>query len=421
MSELTTENSITTAKDSSRSETAPQSFEPGPGRDVVPSEGEIRGLFISDYRDADPRCAILVRQIILCHRAKNNSSERRKIIEAIKAGKEWQRIAPTWEKFVRRALARSVFATSHEIRKAPADEAVPDPVQTDHKGGSVAPVETDLAITKTSESNEVALAEINLECAIRVREKFNQEVVDRYCELMKAGVSLPPIKVFRVSGVLKVTDGQHRCRAAKKAGFETIKAIIVEGSEQDALKDALSANAQHGLPRSNKDKRRVAILGIQNFGHLSDRAIAEICQVSNTFIGEMKAELSAVDSSEPRTGRDGKSRRQPKRKSNPTESSADNDQSTAVPPAATQECMTAHEPSFTDSSSPATSDEKHTGLPSREDNDPEDDRADSVDAIWKRLTAILEPRIGPLTKEDRMELAVRLASYADSLCESQPS
>jgi hypothetical protein len=83
------------------------------GRISLPSEDEIRGLFVSVYREDDPRCAILVRQIIECHRAKISSPERLKIIGAIKAGKEWRRIAPTWEKFARRALARSVLAKSH--------------------------------------------------------------------------------------------------------------------------------------------------------------------------------------------------------------------------------------------------------------------------------------------------------------------
>jgi hypothetical protein len=100
-----------TAKESSRTKMAPQSFRYGAGMKVVPSEDEIRDLFVSEYRENDPRCAMLVRQIILCHQARN-SPKRRKIVEAIKLSKEWWRIAPTWEKFVRRALAWSAFAKS---------------------------------------------------------------------------------------------------------------------------------------------------------------------------------------------------------------------------------------------------------------------------------------------------------------------
>jgi hypothetical protein len=419
MTELTTE---TTAP---KIEASPAHSSSGRGRISLPSEDEIRGLFITEYHERDPRCAILVRQIFECHRAKNNSSERKKIVDAIKVAKEWRRIAPTWEKFVHRALSRRAFGGSFATRNAPECAAEPVPVKTDGVRESVVRPEGDAA-SKSDESTEVALGDIDLDCAIRVREKFNQEIVDKYAELIIEGVTLPPIKVFRVNGVLKVTDGQHRCRAAKKAGRETIKAIIVEGSEQEALMDALGANAQHGLPRSNKDKRRVAILGIENFGHLSDREIAKICAVSNTFIGVIKAELSAVDSSRPRMGKDGKMRRHPKRKTNSEERPEEADVPDSSRPASASDREDGEEASTSDATVPQMTPDTESSKRETEDAEDASDAAaeipgqseeSPVDIICHWLIPKLETKVASLTVEQREELAVRLVAYADDhLC-----
>lgn len=395
----------TTHTTPSQTQSAPAHSASRRGREALPSEDEICSLFLTEYRDGDPRCAILVKQIMECHRIKN-SSERRKIVEAIKVGNEWQRIAPTWRKFYDRALVRSAFSRSPTKPLDHGAEAVPVQPEgsSDPASGAGSPPSD-----PSGGAQEVPLADIDLDCAIRVREKLNQDVVDHYCDLIKRGVALPPIKIFRVGGVLKVTDGQHRCRGAAKAGRETIQAIIIEGSEKDALKDALGANAQHGLPRSNKDKRRVAILGIQNFGHLSDREIAAICQVSNTFIGEVRAQLSTADSSQPRTGKDGKARRLPRRKAATTKAPSTREAPADAPE--TQESTPDHElPGAHLPSGGETDAEK-----SHPENPPETGNDHSVNAVWRSLTALLEKRIPALSGDERAELAELLVTYADEL------
>lgn len=386
----------------------------------LPTESEIESLFVSEFRDNDPRCAILVRQIIETHRAKNNA-ERKKIVDAIKAGNEWQRIAATWEKFCRRALARSTFSQGDANRNNPGQEATPEPVSTKSACGEQRdPAGDGTTANFVLDGEEVALADIDLDCAIRVREKINQEVVERYCELMKAGANLPPIKVFRVDSVLKVADGQHRCRAAEKAGFDRIRAIVVEGTQQDALRAALGANAQHGLPRSNKDKRRVAMLGIENFGHLSDREIASICQVSNTFIGEIRAELSTADSSERRTGKDGKARRLPNRKK-ASEEGSDKPKNEDSSPSSSPSSSENEDEESTGSTVPQNRDPEPSKREAQDDansNDaaseiPEESAKSPVDALWQWLISALEAKVASLSRGQREELAVRLVAYAD--------
>jgi hypothetical protein len=72
---------------------------------------------------------------------------------------------------------------------------------------------------------------------------------------------------------------------------------------------SVGANASHGLRRTNGDKRRAVLVLLKDseWAQRSDRWIAEKCGVSNTFVaGLREAQLSTVDSSQVRLGKDGK-------------------------------------------------------------------------------------------------------------------
>ena len=77
-------------------------------------------------------------------------------------------------------------------------------------------------------------------------------------------------------------------------------------------KAGLGANHKHGLRRSNGDKRRSVEMALAEFGHLSDRLLAELCGVSVPTIGNIRHQLSIFDGS-PRMGKDGKLRALPVR------------------------------------------------------------------------------------------------------------
>src|SRR5579862_9238098 len=132
--------------------------------------------------------------------------------------------------------------------------------------------------------NNRRLSEIVLDSGLQSRAKVNMATVGEYTERMKAGDKFPPIDVFDVNGVYLLAGGVHRLLAAQKAGLDSFQVQVHHGSRADAVKFAIEDNCAHGLPRTNKDKRRAVQLAITDLSGLSDHVIAEICKVSQPFV-----------------------------------------------------------------------------------------------------------------------------------------
>ena len=133
------------------------------------------------------------------------------------------------------------------------------------------------------------------------------------CRSDGRGDRFPPVVVFQNDGEFIMADGFHRAKAARRARLKHILAEIRQGSRKDALRFALGANHKHGLRRTNGDKRRAVELALAEFGNQSDRLLAEMCGVSQTFVTNIRHQLIAVMSSAPRLGKDGKFRALPVR------------------------------------------------------------------------------------------------------------
>ena len=82
---------------------------------------------------------------------------------------------------------------------------------------------------------EIAIAEIELNSGIQVREAINGETVAEYAEDMKAGTPFPPVTVYRTSDHCYLADGNHRMQAALLIGRETIMAEVRKGSLRDPV------------------------------------------------------------------------------------------------------------------------------------------------------------------------------------------
>ena len=146
---------------------------------------------------------------------------------------------------------------------------------------------------------KIEISKLNME--LQTRAKNNDEVIQEYAEQMKDGVSFPNVKVFREkkNATPYLVDGFHRTAAILHNGGDTIEADIIYGDRVAALTYALKANAEHGLRRTNADKRHALELAWRERkllfieGNPTSRQLAAICGVSksaaNIFIQEMEA------------------------------------------------------------------------------------------------------------------------------------
>jgi hypothetical protein len=120
-------------------------------------------------------------------------------------------------------------------------------------------------------------------------------IVDDYAAALRAGAHFPPVEVFFDSTDYWVADGFHRIEAARQAGLDAIDALVHEGTRRDAILFSAGANAQHGLRRTNPDKRHVVVKLLQDpeWSQWSDREIGRRCGVDDKTVAKYRAELSA--------------------------------------------------------------------------------------------------------------------------------
>ncbi|MER5531928.1 winged helix-turn-helix domain-containing protein [Streptomyces sp. NPDC002677] len=108
---------------------------------------------------------------------------------------------------------------------------------------------------------------------------------------------------------MRVIDGMHRLRVARRRGRQSIEARFFEGSPQDAFVLAVEANVTGGLPLAQAERVTAAARIVRTHPHWSDRAIASVTGLSAKTVGAQRRRLggSAVPE-EVRVGRDGRTR-----------------------------------------------------------------------------------------------------------------
>ncbi|MEM0964818.1 MAG: hypothetical protein AAGJ81_01535 [Verrucomicrobiota bacterium] len=170
------------------------------------------------------------------------------------------------------------------------------------------------------EISDIPLKEIDLtatDLQMRDDSAGDGDQVDNLVEAYKAGDDVPPIVLFAAdkSGTYYIGDGWTRCYAIKKVrGKNTINAKVYSGGRDAAFKHACGANANHGLRRTNADKRKAVTSALKKWPEMSDRSIADICKVGNQMVGHVRKEVCDSHTST-RKGKDGKAYPTPKKKS----------------------------------------------------------------------------------------------------------
>lgn len=140
---------------------------------------------------------------------------------------------------------------------------------------------------------KLELKEIRLDGGTQPRVELNQEVVGDYADSLMAGAAFPPVHVFHDGSSYWLADGFHRYFAHKRAGKLEIDVDVHTGTLRDALLFSLSANSQHGLRRTNDDKRRAVLILLNDleWSEWSDVKIAEAAGVSNATVHRIRKSL----------------------------------------------------------------------------------------------------------------------------------
>ena len=125
------------------------------------------------------------------------------------------------------------------------------------------------------------------------RAQISEETVTDYAEAMSAGDTFPPAVVYFDGVDYYLADGFHRLHAIKRLGKTSIQADVRTGTLRDAILYSLGANRDHGLRRSNADKRKCVQTLLDDFewGEYSVNEMARICGVSPQLVLAVKHEM----------------------------------------------------------------------------------------------------------------------------------
>jgi ParB-like chromosome segregation protein Spo0J len=137
----------------------------------------------------------------------------------------------------------------------------------------------------------------------QAREEINAAVVEEYAEAQREGAQLPPVVLYhdKDGDTYWLADGFHRFHAHHLNGHVDILAVVRDGTRRDAVLHAVGANKDHGLRRTNGDKKKAAMTLLEDpeWGTWSDNKIAKESGVSPTTVGTYRASLSKSDSENP--------------------------------------------------------------------------------------------------------------------------
>ncbi len=162
----------------------------------------------------------------------------------------------------------------------------------------------------TPEIREIQIGAIMADGSAQMRVVgIDPGTVAEYAEAMVAGAAFPPVIIFHDdNGGYWPGDGFHRIEAARRVGRETIGADIRQGNQRDAILFAVGANAEHGIRRTQADKRNSVetLLRDPEWSRMSDRKIAELAKVDHKTVARFRRDLTGGESGEIPTDASGK-------------------------------------------------------------------------------------------------------------------
>ena len=141
----------------------------------------------------------------------------------------------------------------------------------------------------------ILLQDIKRDGGTQMRAGLDEPTVLEYADAMRTSGgwgTFPPLVVYYDGSNYWLADGFHRWRAAWEAHGSEYDAPceVRAGTQRDAMLHAASANSDHGLRRTNADKRRAVLALLQDpeWSQWSDGEIARRCKVSQPFVSGLR-------------------------------------------------------------------------------------------------------------------------------------
>ncbi len=145
------------------------------------------------------------------------------------------------------------------------------------------------------------LDQIRIDGGTQPRVEMNQEVLADYAEHLQNGVVFPAVVVFYDGADYWLADGFHRYHAHRNVGRDNIAVDIRTGGLREAILHSVGANTEHGLRRTNADKRKAVetmltndiVSKDDNGNPRPNRDIARQCLVGEATVRKYREILSA--------------------------------------------------------------------------------------------------------------------------------
>ena len=140
---------------------------------------------------------------------------------------------------------------------------------------------------------KIELNKIRLDGGTQPRKKIYEETIQNYTEVLLEGITMPAVTTHFDGKDYWLADGFHRYHAHKRAGHTAINSNVVNGTKRDAFIFSLGANHDHGMPRTNEEKRDTVITALNDVElcELTDAQIAKMCRVSAMTVGRVRKSL----------------------------------------------------------------------------------------------------------------------------------
>lgn len=143
-----------------------------------------------------------------------------------------------------------------------------------------------------SDLRSIPLGEMRADPDLQPRATLDLVVLAEYATAMSAGVEFPPVVAFFDGETYWLADGFHRYHAADRAGMRRIATDVRSGGRREAILHGVGSNADHGLRRTNEDKRRAVemLFADPEWAAWSDSEIARRCNVDHKTVAAVRAD-----------------------------------------------------------------------------------------------------------------------------------